>query len=229
MSQRLARVRRTLKDNPVVPIVLSSLTALTALLAAFGGADAARRNNSGELKTAVVFVLAALLVAGIAALVDQRPLIICALILLVVGLLLASLAALNHQAGRPTISAAVKAGANPVLSANVKRDGLGSKDRMEVFVEGEHYDRKTRRDNPTRPPSILYRASVGPNENGLVDLSFTVPLPRKPGYNAILLKTWVPQPRLQDREQDLKCGPETSTVAKFEAGCALMVLPTPLQ
>jgi hypothetical protein len=222
MEGSLKRAANALKGNPALPVLLSSLTALTALLAAFGGADAARRYHADRLTIAVAFVLTALLIAMIAALLDKKWIAAIAVPALVVGLLLASLAALDHQAGRPSITASLEAKPSPELDVSLKRDGLGSEDQMELFIEGRNYN-ATDGDSATDPPSVIYRASLGPDESGKVDLSFSIPLSPAPRYEAVLVKAWVTAD-IEDGEQNLDCA-RTQQLTKYAAACALAILP----
>jgi hypothetical protein len=166
---------------------------------------------------------------GAAALTELKLLVGVALALLVAGFVIAALAALDHQPGRPLLTASVRTKPRSELTVTVRRDGLGSGDEMEVFVEGRIYYTKKNNvsDTATRPPSVLYRASFGPNQDGKVDLSFSVPLPQKPRYTAVLVQTWVPFHFPTNKpEQTVGCGPQALNGPKYAAACVLATLPT---
>jgi hypothetical protein len=215
-------VKAALSGSPVVTVLLAALTTLAALLTAFGGADVARRNHQGLLYGALLLVLLAFLSGALAALFNTHWLAGIGMILLVAGLGAAGWATLDHQAGRPLLSASLIETAPAHIEATIKRDGLGTKDQMEADVEG-YTDLAAK----TAPVATLYRASFGPDEDGKVDFSFQVPVPKDAWVKSVLLRTWVAR---TSEPQNLSCTSsgvknDLKYDLKYEAACVLIVLP----
>ncbi len=226
-EEKTKGLRAALTDNPVVPVLLGSVTALAALLATFGGADGARRNHQTILLISVIVVGVALLLGGFAALPNLLSLAGAGMVVLVAGLLVAAYAALDHHAGRPQISASLISSPTEHIEARIVRDGLGATDQMEASVEG--YSTMDGNDHPTDtkhdPIATLYRASFGPDESGQAALSFQLPVPTNEEIKSILLRTWVTS---GTAPVDLSCskpGENTSADIKHWAACVLIVLP----
>ncbi len=220
----LQRAAKSLSDNSVVPVLLASVTALAALLAMFGGADSAQRNHQYYLLGSVALVCAALLLGGLAALHDQKYLATVGVFALVVGLLLAAWAAVDHHSGQPQISASLITSPQQHIEATIERDGLAAKDQMEATVEG--YPNENGKVEAGHPPVVLYRASFGPDQSGKAALNFQVPVPQeRKAIKSILLRTWVASS--DHKPPDLSCstgGSKSSGDTKHWAACVLIVL-----
>jgi hypothetical protein len=212
------------------PLLAGGVTTLTALLAAFGGADVARRNHQFLLYVAVTLVLLALAAGAAAAFLAAKKhpnladaALIAAMAALVGGLGVASFAALDHQSGQPLLDASLIAGSPMRITATVARDGLRSKDEMVADV------RAFAKAGGTGSSSMLYRATFGPNEQGVIALSFQIPIPAGLRARSIVLRAWVapaaPKPG-KKVAQPPACttGPAVS-LAKYQASCTLIVLP----
>jgi len=196
------------------------LTTLGALLGAFGGADVARRNHQGLLLAALVLVLLGFLFGAIAGLADSPKTAGFGMFLFVAGLGCAGFAALDHHSGRPLVTASLIASPATHIEATIQRDGLGADDQMEADVETF----ANLLGNGT-PLATVYRASVGPDETGKIDLSFQVPVPNDANVRSLLIRTWV----AGKKRPDLSCstrGRNGERDLRHTAACVLIVLPS---
>jgi hypothetical protein len=214
-------------DPTVGAALLAALTTLFALLAAFGGADIARRNHQGLLVSALVLVLVGFLLGALALIAPSgaQPWVAApGIFLLVLGLGLAGWSALDHHSGRPLVSASLIDTPTRHIEVKIQRDGLGASDQMEADV-GIFADL----DANTTPLATVYRASVGPDESGKIDLNFQVPVPTVEKARTVLIRTWVTG---KDPPADLSCATTYRKKLSKElrdnaASCVLIVLPTP--
>ena len=154
--------------------------AFTALGAVGGGLERMLLNYFPAALVALIGTIGGVLLAVAAYLAKdekgKRRRLRWALVLFSIGVVTGIVAAARTPSTReqPFIAAKLSVGTDGapwVLEATVKAAGMRSHEKVKVVVDGlDGYQ-------PVEPGGRLYTGEVGPDRGGLVDLTFTVPVP----------------------------------------------------
>lgn len=191
-----------LEGHPVTLFVLglvATLGSVLSLATLSGGADVVRRNALDELRVAGLFVLAAMLLAGIAAVFplpsvrgihSSRFILGLSFLAGIVGLGVAGYGVLQPSRGRPSISVELNPGVAPTLSIAVAAGGLKSDDELNLLAIAHTHKFGTNRPRDIR----LIREYFGPDPAGEARLQVQVPVPTGKQYQAVTIRAWVGKP-----------------------------------
>jgi hypothetical protein len=122
---------------------------------------------------------------------------------------------------RPAVSASfVKAAST--LNATVTDQGLGSSQRVVVLVQGLTEKQHAKQIKLVADPHALYYAMVGPDENGKINHSVSVVVPKK--FRLVGVKAWSGQEDRGCNISELKNG-EPIIPSGQDDGCLALSLP----
>jgi hypothetical protein len=182
-------------QNSALVFVLGLIATLGTVLglgSIGGGADIVRRNALTQLRWGGGLVLAAVLLAGMAAVwrgaLAAKVLLTIGVVLGVSGLAVTGWGVTRRSRGRPEISVMYTGGTTPILRITVKAGGLKANDDLNLYAAA------FRNAVGNGLGARLVRASFGPDPSG--DASVEAEVPVKPGsaYKSVVIRAWVGEP-----------------------------------